>query len=314
MSRVLPDESTETAYLGTKTADLAASILKSSHDRYRDNEDSSEFVERSEAERPTDSASPPKQSAAKADGPSLSTAIGTIQAEVRDGVQDTPHTAALNPLTEETLRHAIPYIPTSVIYACVKRVVDIVGAMCGLLILSPVMAICALWIKLHDGGPIYFRQQRVGERGELFEIVKFRSMVVNADALKAAMMELNEHADDRTFKIFNDPRVTPVGRVMRRLSLDELPQFWNVLMGQMSLVGPRPALLKEVLLYDHGDLLRLSVKPGLTCIWQVSGRSRLDFTQQVELDKEYIESRSVWNDFKLIALTFPAVFCGDGAA
>ncbi len=101
---------------------------------------------------------------------------------------------------------------------------------------------------------------------------------------------------------------------MRRLSLDELPQFWNVLMGQMSLVGPRPALLKEVLLYDRADLLRLSVKPGLTCIWQVSGRSRLDFSQQVELDKEYIETRSVLKDLKLIARTVPAVFCGDGAA
>ena len=110
------------------------------------------------------------------------------------------------PLTEESLRHAIPYVPTSVVYACIKRVVDFVGHAIGLLLLSPIMAICALLIKLHDGGPVFFRQTRVGERGELFRIVKFRSMVKDADAMKAAMMQLNEHSDDRTFKIFNDPR------------------------------------------------------------------------------------------------------------
>jgi len=216
--------------------------------------------------------------------------------------------------TADYLSHAIPNLPTSVFYACSKRVIDVFGALVGLLLFSPVMLLCAIWIKLHDGGPIFFWQPRIGERGETFQIVKFRSMVVNAEAMKAALAELNAHDDDRTFKIFNDPRVTRVGRFMRRLSLDELPQFWNVLCGHMSLVGPRPALASEVAKYERSDLIRLAVKPGLTCIWQVSGRSRLDFCQQVALDLEYISRRSVMLDAKLILLTLPAVFLGDGAA
>ncbi len=139
-------------------------------------------------------------------------------------------------------------------------------------------------------------------------------MVTDADDLKFSLLEQNRHEDNRTFKILNDPRITPIGRVLRRLSLDELPQFWNVLRGEMSLVGPRPPVPTEVELYQPRDLMRLSVKPGITCIWQVSGRSNLDFRHQVELDLEYVQRRGILLDLGLLARTLPAVFRGDGAA
>ena len=208
----------------------------------------------------------------------------------------------------------IPYVTSSPVYASLKRIMDVCGAIVGLTMFGPLMAVCAILIKWQDGGPVLFCQSRVGERGDEFSILKFRSMVVNADKIRDELAELNTHSDDRTFKILNDPRITPVGRLMRRLSLDELPQFWNVLMGDMSLVGPRPALPSEVAIYERRDLIRLSVRPGLTCIWQVSGRSKLDFTRQRQLDAEYIRRRSLWLDTLLILKTAPAVFRGDGAA
>ncbi len=211
------------------------------------------------------------------------------------------------------LKWRVPAVETSVGYRLVKRSVDILGALVGLTLFGPVMALCALLIRLQDGGSVFFSQVRVGENGEPFRILKFRSMVLNADAMKALLMDQNTHGDARTFKLLNDPRITPVGRWMRRLSLDELPQFWNVLRGDMSLVGPRPALPSEVELYDRTDYIRLAVKPGLTCIWQVSGRSRLDFRQQIQLDLQYIRTRSIWTDLSLIFRTVPAVFRGDGA-
>jgi lipopolysaccharide/colanic/teichoic acid biosynthesis glycosyltransferase len=211
-------------------------------------------------------------------------------------------------------RNAIPVVSTPWTYRVTKRAIDIVGAVVALTVSSPIMLLCAVLIKCCDGGPVFYRQYRVGERGEEFRIYKFRSMVVNADAMKEDLRQQNEHPDDRTFKIFNDPRVTRIGRLMRRLSVDEFPQFWNVLLGQMSLVGPRPALASEVALYQDKDYMRLAVKPGLTCLWQVSGRSRLDFRQQVELDLNYIATRGLWTDFRLILRTFPAVIDGDGAA
>ncbi len=209
---------------------------------------------------------------------------------------------------------SIPSIKTPLGYAVPKRGLDLVGALLGLVLLSPVMAVCAILIKVFDGGPVLFWQTRVGERGKQFEIVKFRSMVVNAEELKFDLAVFNQHADDRTFKIFHDPRITTIGRVMRRLSLDELPQFWNLLCGQMSLVGPRPALAEEVAKYQDADRVRLSVRPGLTCIWQVSGRSQLDFRRQREVDREYLERRGLGVDLKLILRTIPAVVRGDGAA
>ncbi|MCA9198448.1 MAG: sugar transferase [Planctomycetales bacterium] len=210
-------------------------------------------------------------------------------------------------------KHARPTIDNG-FYRVSKRVLDIFGALTGLVLLSPIMLLAALAVKFTDGGTIFFCQQRVGRNGKPFKMYKFRSMVPNADSMKASMIDRNEHGDNRTFKILNDPRITRVGRTMRRLSIDELPQLLNVLRGDMSLVGPRPSITSEVELYEPADYQRLSVKPGITCIWQVSGRSNLEFGDQLRLDLEYIESRAFLLDLKLIVLTFPAVFRGEGAA
>jgi lipopolysaccharide/colanic/teichoic acid biosynthesis glycosyltransferase len=209
---------------------------------------------------------------------------------------------------------AIPSVGESWGYVRIKRLLDVVGAICGLILNSPLMLLCVVLIKLQDGGPVLFRQVRVGLNGQRFEIYKFRSMVVNAEAIRSGLEDLNEHDDKRTFKILHDPRITRVGRFMRRLSLDELPQLFNVLRGEMSLVGPRPALPSEVAMYETEHMVRLAVKPGLTCIWQVSGRSNLGFPQQMKLDLDYIQQRNIWLDLVLIAKTMPAVILGDGAA
>lgn len=196
----------------------------------------------------------------------------------------------------------------------VKRLIDIVGAGAGLLLLLPVFLVLGLLIKLQDGGPVLFWQQRVGRDGVLFPFPKFRSMYVNAEARRAALAVQNQHGESGiTFKVRRDPRVTPVGRVIRRCSLDELPQLWSVLVGHMSLVGPRPALPQEVQRYGLEQRARLHVTPGLTCIWQVSGRSELPFETQLRLDLEYIQNPSTTADLKLLAKTVPAVIGGRGA-
>lgn len=194
-----------------------------------------------------------------------------------------------------------------------KRTLDILVAGCMLVALSPLFLAVALAIKLTDGGPILFWQTRVGRWGREFPFPKFRSMVVNAEQLKATLLAQNEHADNRTFKMKRDPRITWIGRIIRKLSIDELPQLWCVLKGDMSLVGPRPPVPKEVALYTLADRRRLDVTPGLTCIWQVSGRSEIPFPQQVELDVQYIESQSFWFDIVLLLRTVPAVLLGRGA-
>ncbi|QDU89327.1 putative sugar transferase EpsL [Pirellulimonas nuda] len=198
-------------------------------------------------------------------------------------------------------------------YLMAKRLMDIAGGLLALLLFSPVMAVAAALIKLHDGGPVLFAQTRVGLNGREFRCLKFRSMVVDADRLKVDLHEENHHDDPRTFKIPNDPRVTWIGRLLRRGSIDEMPQLFNVLRGDMSLVGPRPPVPSEVEKYSWRDMQRFEAKPGLTCIWQVSGRSRLSFPEQIELDLDYIENRSLWLDARLILLTLPAVLSGDGA-
>lgn len=196
----------------------------------------------------------------------------------------------------------------------VKRAVDIVAAGGMLLALSPFFLLVALCIKLTDRGPVLFWQTRVGRWGREFSFPKFRSMVTNAEALKDALIGQNDHKDGSiTFKMKRDPRVTWIGRVIRRLSVDELPQLWCVLKGDMSLVGPRPPVPREVAQYSLADRRRLNVTPGLTCIWQVSGRGDIPFPQQVELDVQYVESRSFWLDIKLLLKTVPAVFSGRGA-
>jgi exopolysaccharide biosynthesis polyprenyl glycosylphosphotransferase len=195
----------------------------------------------------------------------------------------------------------------------VKRVLDIVGSFFFLLILSPLFLCIAALIKLEDRGPILFRQKRVGKWGREFEMYKFRSMCLNAEALLAEVLSKNKHSEKVTFKMPNDPRITKVGKWMRRFSLDELPQFFNVLVGDMSLVGPRPPLPREVRLYSPTDRRRLAVMPGLTCLWQIGGRSEIDFSGQVQLDVQYIESQSLWVDLKILLATIPAVLSGRGA-
>jgi exopolysaccharide biosynthesis polyprenyl glycosylphosphotransferase len=194
-----------------------------------------------------------------------------------------------------------------------KRVLDIVGSGCALVALAPVFATVALIIKLEDRGPVLFRQVRVGRHGREFKMLKFRSMRVDAEARLKELLAKNQHNGGITFKIKDDPRVTRIGKFIRKFSVDEFPQFWNVFRGDMSLVGPRPPVPREVALYTLADRRRLAVKPGLTCIWQISGRAEIDFPGQVRLDVRYIESRSLWQDIKIIFKTIPAVLTGSGA-
>ncbi len=194
-----------------------------------------------------------------------------------------------------------------------KRCMDLGGAITGLIVLSPLLIGTALAIKIESRGPVFFYQQRVGKRGALFNMIKFRSMAVTAEADKAALASQNESGDGVLFKMKADPRITRVGKLIRRLSIDELPQLINVLLGDMSIVGPRPAIPSEVAQYTTEARKRLQTKPGLTCIWQVSGRSDLTFGQQVDLDIQYLRQKSVVTDIKLIAKTIPAVVSGKGA-
>ncbi|WP_020471715.1 sugar transferase [Zavarzinella formosa] len=201
----------------------------------------------------------------------------------------------------------------STAYLTAKRIADIVIASVMLVVLAPMFLIVSLCVKFTDGGPVFFRQKRVGRNGRVFDFYKFRSMVMDAEAKKAELMRKNKHANSITFKMCRDPRVTWVGRILRKTSVDELPQLWNVLTGEMTLVGPRPAVVSEVERYNLRERKRLGVTPGLTCIWQVSGRADLDFQQQVELDIRYIRERDFWMDIRLIVLTVPAVLSGKGA-
>lgn len=195
-----------------------------------------------------------------------------------------------------------------------KRLVDIVISGSVLLLFLPLWIVIALLVKL-DGGPMLYWQTRVGRNGREFPFPKIRSMVVNADILRAKLEAENEHGGKGvTFKLENDPRITRVGRFLRRTSLDEIPQLWCVFNGEMSLVGPRPALPIEVARYTVEQRRRLEVKPGLTCIWQVSGRSQIPFEGQIMMDLEYIRTRSFTGDLILLAKTVPAVFFGRGAS
>lgn len=195
----------------------------------------------------------------------------------------------------------------------VKRAVDLAGAAFLLVALSPVFAAVALAVRLDSPGAALFRQVRVGRHGRCFDCFKFRSMYVDAEARKAALLAQNEMRGGVTFKMKRDPRITRVGRVLRKLSLDELPQLWNVLRGEMSLVGPRPPVPSEVAQYGPDQRRRLEVKPGLTCLWQVQGRSDIPFEQQVALDVAYIESQSFLGDLRILVATIPAVLLGKGA-
>ena len=194
-----------------------------------------------------------------------------------------------------------------------KRLMDIVLAVLALILGSPIFLVTAALVKLTSPGPIIFSQVRVGKYGRHFKFYKFRSMYIDAEARKAELLKLNESGDGVIFKMKRDPRITPVGRFIRKFSIDELPQFFNVILGDMSLVGPRPPLPAEVRTYSLEERKRLNITPGITCLWQVSGRSELPFQKQMALDKEYIASRSAWKDFLILLRTVPAIISGKGA-
>ena len=194
-----------------------------------------------------------------------------------------------------------------------KRLMDVILSILAIIAGSPVFLLTALLIKITSPGPIIFSQVRVGKFGRHFKFYKFRSMYIDAEARKAELMKHNESGDGVIFKMKRDPRITSVGRFIRKFSIDELPQLFNVLLGDMSLVGPRPPLPSEVRTYTLEARKRLNITPGITCLWQVSGRSELPFSKQIALDKEYIASQSAWKDFLILLKTIPAILTGKGA-
>ena len=196
----------------------------------------------------------------------------------------------------------------SIFYIVSKRIIDIIGSLAGLIFLSPLFLIVAILIKLEDPkGKVFFSQERNGKYPATFKMYKFRSMVHNAEELLEKLKDQNEQTGP-VFKMKEDPRITRVGKFIRKTSIDELPQLFNVLMGDMSLVGPRPPIPREVEQYTTYQMQRLGVKPGLTCLWQVGGRNSVDFDGWVELDIEYIQKRSLWLDIKLIIKTVFVLF------
>jgi lipopolysaccharide/colanic/teichoic acid biosynthesis glycosyltransferase len=194
-----------------------------------------------------------------------------------------------------------------------KRLLDMSVSIAALLLLAPLflLTVCSIWIE--DPGPVFYVQIRVGRNGRHFRFYKFRSMVINADKIKKELAAQNESSAGVIFKMKKDPRITKVGRIIRKFSIDELPQLINVLKGDMSLVGPRPPLPVEVAEYTLEQRKRLHVIPGITCLWQVSGRSDIPFTDQVRLDMQYIQSAGFLNDIRLLFKTIPAVLTGRGA-
>ncbi len=193
-----------------------------------------------------------------------------------------------------------------------KRLLDILGASLGLLLSAPLLLLAAILVKLESRGPVIYRSIRIGRGARPFTFLKLRSMVDGAEQHRHKLTHLNE-ADGPVFKIVADPRVTRVGRLLRMTSIDEIPQLWNVLRGEMSLVGPRPPIAEEVVQYEPWQLRRLDVVPGITCLWQISGRSRIGFQEWMRLDLEYIRHRSFQLDLKILIRTIPAVLSREGA-
>ncbi|OAB46344.1 multidrug MFS transporter [Paenibacillus glacialis] len=205
--------------------------------------------------------------------------------------------------------HVVPnHTRSDKLYLFIKRIMDVMGALFGLLLLSPVFAVVAIFIKLEDPrGPVFFHQIRIGKNEKEFKMFKFRSMVSNAEDLLDQLLDQNE-VSGAMFKIKNDPRITRIGRFIRKTSVDELPQLWNVLRGDMSMVGPRPPLVREVAEYTSYEKQRLLVIPGCTGLWQVSGRNSVGFKEMVELDIRYIDRRSISYDIKIILKTIRMLF------
>lgn len=194
-----------------------------------------------------------------------------------------------------------------------KRAFDILTSLVLLILLLPFLALIGLAVWVEDGGTVLFPQTRVGRHGRLFKMYKIRSMCPDAEQRLKDVLAKNQLKDGITFKLKDDPRMTKVGKWLRKYSFDELPQLYNVLIGDMSLVGPRPPVPREVAMYRPADRRRLAAKPGITCVWQISGRSEIDFSGQVGLDVGYIETQSFWTDLKILFKTIPAVFSGKGA-
>lgn len=201
----------------------------------------------------------------------------------------------------------------SIAYYFIKRILDLCGALGGIILLSPVMLIVAIAIKIDSRGPVFFTQERVGKNGKKFRMYKFRSMVINAEEILDKLKDKNEMTGPM-FKMKEDPRVTKIGKFIRKTSIDELPQLFNVLKGEMSLVGPRPNLPREVAKFSEYHKIKLLAKPGLTCYWQVMGRSSIGFEEWMQLDVRYIEERSIWVDVKLIFRTVWVLFGDENAA
>jgi exopolysaccharide biosynthesis polyprenyl glycosylphosphotransferase len=195
----------------------------------------------------------------------------------------------------------------------IKRAFDVAATSVLLALMSPLFLVVALFIKMEDGGPVFFIQTRVGKGGRHFRMFKFRSMYLDAERRLQGLLNQNHHREGVTFKMKDDPRITRVGKWLRRSSMDELPQLFNVLIGDMSLVGPRPPVPREVALYTAAERRRLMTTPGITCLWQIGGRAEIDFSGQVQLDVQYIESQTFWGDVKILLKTVPAVLSGRGA-
>jgi lipopolysaccharide/colanic/teichoic acid biosynthesis glycosyltransferase len=194
-----------------------------------------------------------------------------------------------------------------------KRGFDIILSAALLILVSPLLGFIALAVWVEDGGPVFFAQTRVGKHAREFKMYKIRSMCLDAEQRLPELFAKNRHKEGITFKIKDDPRITKVGKWLRKYSFDELPQLYNVFRGDMSLVGPRPPVPREVARYSLADRRRLAAKPGITCVWQISGRSEIDFSGQVKLDVDYIENRGLWTDLRILARTIPAVLSGKGA-
>jgi exopolysaccharide biosynthesis polyprenyl glycosylphosphotransferase len=242
---------------------------------------------------------------------------GNSLADARTGTSTSEHVTrqsqSFNVTDRFSMSYVHPDIPCKAIeFATAKRVFDIVVASLVLFFVWPIMLIAALLVKLTSRGPAIFRQVRVGRGGRYFTCYKFRSMCADAEEKKRTLMHLNE-VDGPVFKIKRDPRITPVGAVIRKFSIDELPQLFNVLKGDMSIVGPRPPLPVEVETYSVRERGRLAVQPGLTCLWQIGGRSNVSFERWVELDLMYIDNMSFLNDLGIVLKTVPAVVTGAGA-
>ncbi|HDK7155667.1 TPA: exopolysaccharide biosynthesis polyprenyl glycosylphosphotransferase [Clostridium botulinum] len=215
-------------------------------------------------------------------------------------------------LEEDQIEYRSEYSKT-IMYFVTKRIIDLLGSIIGLILLSPILIITAIVIKLDSKGPIFFIQERVGKNGEYFNMYKFRSMVIDAEEKLYQLKDKNEMSGPM-FKMKNDPRVTRVGGFIRRTSIDELPQLFNVLKGEMSLVGPRPNLPREVIKFTDYQKDKLLAQPGITCYWQVMGRNNIDFEQWIELDIKYVRDRSTWVDIKLIFKTVGLLLGDENAA